>query len=113
MTEIVVTNNIIEVQANSSTAVNEVTIEISAPVEVSASTVGIQGPSGNLSTASYTHTQSSASTTWTINHNLDYRPNVSVLSVGGVEMEATVLHTNANQTVITFNAATAGTARLI
>ena len=63
-------------------------------------------------TRNYTHTQSSASLTWTINHNLGFNPSVEILSVGGVEIEAQVTHTSVNQTIINFVIATAGTARL-
>ena len=57
----------------------------------------------------YLHTQSSASDTWTVNHNLGYRPVVSVRSPGGVEVEATVTHTSVNQCVVTFAAPYTGT----
>lgn len=61
----------------------------------------------------YVHTQVSASTVWTINHNLGFIPSVEVLSVGNVEIEAEVVHTSVNQTIINFVQATAGSARLI
>lgn len=61
--------------------------------------------------ASFIHTQGSAATSWTVNHNLGFRPAVEVFSVGGAEIDAEVLHTSPNQTVISFNAATAGSAR--
>ncbi len=48
---------------------------------------------------------------WTINHNLGFRPAVEVFSVGGAEIDAAVLHTSVNQTVISFSTATAGSAR--
>lgn len=60
----------------------------------------------------YVHTQGSASTAWTVNHNLGFRPAVEVFSVGGAEIDAEVLHTSVNQTVITFTTSTAGSARL-
>lgn len=46
---------------------------------------GPPGPGGGAS-ASYTHTQGSASVTWTISHNLGFRPNIQVLDVLGEEM---------------------------
>jgi hypothetical protein len=67
--------------------------------------------SGSLS-SSYVHTQSTASTTWTINHNLGYRPSVELLDSGGQEIEAGVSHPTINQTVITLSPASAGMARL-
>jgi len=85
--------------------------------------VGIQGPEGaqgpqgpqglpGSAAASYTHTQSSASSTWTINHNLGYKPAVELLTVGGVEMEGDVVHVSDNQVIVYFVISVAGTARL-
>lgn len=62
--------------------------------------------------ASYNHTQSSASNTWVINHNLGYKPVVQVYSVGGAEVEAEILHSTINQVQVLFNASYAGYARL-
>ncbi len=61
----------------------------------------------------YNHTQNSASTTWTVNHNLGRVPVVEVRSVGGVLIEADVTHTSNNQTVIQFATAQTGTARFV
>lgn len=69
------------------------------------------GAAGGL--VAYTHTQGSASATWTINHNLGYNPLVTLLSAGGLEFEGTVTHTSVNQTVCSFNSAVAGSARLL
>ncbi len=60
----------------------------------------------------YTHTQASASATWTINHNLGFRPEVAVTDAGGNERCGSVSHTSNNQTVIRFATALAGFARL-
>ena len=62
------------------------------------------GGGGGGGAVNYLHTQSSASDTWTVNHNLGYRPVVSVRSPGGVEVEATVTHVSVNQCVVTFAA---------
>lgn len=59
----------------------------------------------------YIHTQVSASATWTVNHHFGVEPDVSVV-VAGADVEAEVSHTNSETTVITFGAATAGTAYL-
>jgi opacity protein-like surface antigen len=59
---------------------------------------------------SYLHPQPVAATSWTVNHGLGYRPAITALSVGGVEMFAAVVHTSVNQAVITFDQPTAGQA---
>jgi hypothetical protein len=69
---------------------------------------GPPGPSG----AGYDFDQVSPSTTWTINHNLGYRPSVQMFTVGGLEVLGEIQHVSDNQTLITFNIAVAGTARL-
>lgn len=61
----------------------------------------------------YTFVQEEPSTTWIINHGLGYQPNVSVYSMGGVEMEAEIIHTSDNQTIINFSLPTSGYARLL
>jgi hypothetical protein len=65
---------------------------------------------GGAGAASYLHPQPTASATWTINHNLGYRPAVSVLSVGGMLMLAEVQHTSVNQAVVYFDQPTSGQA---
>lgn len=69
---------------------------------------GENGTSGG----GFTHTQSSPSDTWIINHNLGYRPSVELIDIGGLEIEGEVQHLSLNQTVVRFNVATAGFARL-
>lgn len=65
--------------------------------------------SGN---AGYTFVQQTASTIWTINHNLGFVPNVFVLDGNGVEMIGSINSTNASTTVISFSQAVSGTAYL-
>lgn len=69
---------------------------------------GIQGPGS----PTYQFTASSPSTTWTINHNLGFKPSVELLNSGSQEIDGDVVHTSVNQTVVTFTAAVAGFARL-
>lgn len=67
---------------------------------------------GGSSGVAFTHSQVSAATLWTINHNLRFRPSVSILDAGGNEIEADVVHTGPNQLVIHFAVPVAGVARL-
>lgn len=61
--------------------------------------------------ASYVHTQASASATWTINHNLGFRPAIDLYTVGGAEFIAEILHTSLNQAIVYLATSLAGTAR--
>jgi hypothetical protein len=72
---------------------------------------GPVGPPGQG--AGFNYTQSVANTVWTINHNMGYRPSVQTFTVGGLEVVGEIHHQSTNQTVVSFNEALAGFARLI
>lgn len=92
----------------------DVTVVVeAAPVVVRIVVAGPQGPQGIPGGTSYTHTQGSAAATWTINHNLGFRPVITLLSVGGVEIVGEVAHVSLNQAVAQFSAPVAGSARCI
>jgi hypothetical protein len=56
--------------------------------------------------------QSAPSRVWVVNHNLGWRPAVSVVDTGGAEVQGDVRHTHLNQLVISFVIPLAGVARL-
>lgn len=87
----------------------EVTME---QVEVELADVGLQGPPGPAG-LSYTHTQSTTATTWVVNHNLGFRPNVEVSDLGGMDISTGVeiLHVSLNQVQILANQPLAGLVR--
>ena len=98
---------------------NSVTIAYGGPQ-------GVQGPTGPTGATgaggiaagdipalvSYTHTQSAASATWTITHNLNFRPSVNVFDSAGTMVEGSVTHTIANSLTIAFSATISGIAHL-
>lgn len=91
-----------------------VTTVVSAPspsLVITAVEVGPQGPQGPPGEA-YVFQQLSASATWTINHNLGFKPSVELLNSGSQEIEGDVVHTSVNQTVISFTSPVLGSARL-
>jgi hypothetical protein len=98
---------------------NSVTIAYGGPQGVQGPTgpTGATGP-GGLGTAaiaalvSYTHNQAAASATWTITHNLNFRPNVTVFDSANTMVEGAVTHTNSNSLTIAFSATISGTAYL-
>lgn len=73
---------------------------------------GIQGEGGGVSSPSYQHIQLVATTSWVINHNLGFRPNVSVFDDNGANVEATIIHHSINQAEVQLLTPRAGTARL-
>lgn len=60
----------------------------------------------------YTHTQAVAATTWTITHNLNARPSVTVIDSGGNLVLTNIVYNSVNQLTISFSSATAGVAYL-
>ena len=92
---------------------NTVTVTEGDTTVVTVTTAGPQGPGGGGGAAAYVHTQSTPATTWTINHNLGFRPSVELLDSGSQEIDGAIAHPTVNQTVVTLNPATAGLARLI
>lgn len=81
---------------------------------------GPQGPSGADGTqadnipdlVAYAHTQSATSSTWTVTHNLNFYPNVTVFDSAGTMVEGSVTHTDNTQLTITFSATISGKAYL-
>lgn len=74
---------------------------------------GPQGPQGDPSgPVSYTHTQYSASASWSITHNLGYKPNVTVSDSAGTIIEGEIAYPSSSTIVLTFSSAFAGTAYL-
>ena len=74
-------------------------------VHVSLINTGLQGPPGPPGPGAtfYDHDQISPSTEWVVNHNLGRLVSVTVLSPGGVEVEAEVVQVSVNQTRVFFN----------
>lgn len=57
----------------------------------------------------YTHTQSTPATTWTVNHNFGFIPQIVAFSAGSVVMPlVAVANPTLNQSIIAFNTPTSG-----
>jgi hypothetical protein len=113
-------------------SVNSITVTSTVPNTVSTSSPGPQGPAGatgatgpagatgatgpqgpaGSSFATYTHTQASASATWTIVHNLNCKPSVTIVDSGGNLQIGDVLYDSDNQITLAFAAAFSGFAYL-
>jgi hypothetical protein len=66
----------------------------------------------DASQVSYTHNQSSASSTWSISHNLNFYPTVQIFDSASNLVEGAVSHTDTNNITLTFSAAISGKAYL-
>lgn len=99
--EEVVTTVVVATESDIVTA-TEVQVEV-----VSVGTQGPPGPSG-ADAGSFYHIQAGVSDTWTITHNLGYRPNVTAFDSGDGEVEGDVVHISVNQFTITFTSAFSG-----
>lgn len=60
----------------------------------------------------YVHTQASISSTWTVNHNLGFFPNVTVLDNSNRILETYIQYDNINTATIIMNSAASGKAFL-
>jgi hypothetical protein len=110
----VVENTIDITEGQNTVVVSQVenTINVSAPgPQGPQGATGAQGPAGS-SFATYTHTQSSAASTWVIVHNLGCRPSVTIVDSGGNVQIGEVLYDSGNQVTVTFAAAFGGYAYL-
>jgi len=72
---------------------------------------GPQGPPGPAG-GTYRHVQGSASSLWTINHNLGFYPNVSVVDSAGTNIEGEVTYVDGDNITILFTASFGGEAYL-
>lgn len=61
---------------------------------------------------SFEHTQGSASNSWVINHNLGFKPNVTVVDSAGNIVEGEITYTNSNSLTVSFQASFSGYAYL-
>jgi hypothetical protein len=61
---------------------------------------------------SFEHTQGSASDAWVINHNLGFKPNVTVVDSAGTLYEGEITYTNTNSLTVSFSASFSGKAYL-
>lgn len=60
----------------------------------------------------YTHNQSAISSTWTVVHNLNFYPNVTVFDSGESQIEGSVTHIDETRLTITFSSGISGKAHL-
>jgi hypothetical protein len=83
-------------------------------VEVGSS--GPQGPKGDpglsLIEISYVHTQSVPSDTWTIDHNLNFYPGITVVDSSGNVVEGSYTYQTQNTIIASFSGAFSGKAYL-
>lgn len=85
---------------------------VSSVATVHVTPLGERGPPGPQGLAAgYLHTQSSANATWTINHNLGFKPSVHLYTVGGLQFDGQIVHMSDNQCVVSLETAIAGFAR--
>ena len=75
---------------------------------------GATGPTGASGSATtVVHDQSSASATWTINHNQGRYPSIDIIDSSGNHVIGDIKHNSVNQIVATFDNAFAGKAIIV
>ena len=73
---------------------------------------GVTNKYFTVARVSYDHTQGVSSNTWVINHNLGFKPNVTVVDSAGTIYEGEITYTNTNSLTVSFSAAFSGKAYL-
>lgn len=81
------------------------TVVITAP--------GPQGPAGNSASIFYIFNQATPSSVWTINHNLNGYPALTVFDSANSECVGTINYVDTNNLTLTFSTAFSGTAYLV
>lgn len=76
-----------------------------AVVTPGASGLNTSGGSGDKS---YTHTQSLAATTWTVNHNLGKFPSITIVDSAGTHVLGTIVQISLNTVTVSFSVAFSG-----
>lgn len=95
---------------------NNIEIKNGESVNITASSVSpanIQiaaGVSSGGEDLHYTHTQSAASSTWNVAHNLDKKPSVTIVDSADTVLHGSIEYTDNNNLVITLSAPTSGKA---
>lgn len=74
--------------------------------------VGPKGEAGDPAIASFTYENQVGSTVWTIQHNLGFRPAVTVQDYSKTTIEGDVEHIDANNLKVTFSVQVSGYAYL-
>ena len=73
---------------------------------------GVENLYFTVERVSYVHTQDVASSSWIIQHNLGFYPNIVVKDSAGSVVEGEIDYDSANQVTLTFQATFSGTAYL-
>lgn len=84
------------------------------PVTVSSSSVALTGTvtANGESLTSYTHNQTTTATSWTINHNMNKKPSVTVVDSANTYVIGEVEYLDANSLTVSFKNAFKGKAHL-
>ena len=91
-------------------AIQEYTVNLTQ--QVNTITFASEGPQGPTGVGAYAHMQGVPSATWTINHNLGFKPNITVVDSAGNIVEGAYDYVSNNQLIATFSGAFSGTAYL-
>jgi|TARA_Y100000033_G_scaffold33257_1_gene31819 hypothetical protein len=109
-------SNIIEISSGQSVSISGIsTVVTSTKITQPSTNVSVTGVIASASASgdkSFTFTQSSASTTWNINHNLGKKPSVSIADSADSLIHGAVSYTDLNNLTISLSAPTSGTAYL-
>lgn len=87
-----------------------ITVTPTTPTPVPVNDIIVGGV--NNPVVAYHHIQSVSSAVWTVNHNLGWKPNVTVQDSAGTIVEGEITYTSSNSLTLTFTGAFSGNAYL-
>ena len=87
---------------SSGSPASSVNVDLSGSTTGYAKTLVTDGSTVSWTNTTHTHTQSSAASTWTINHNSNRYPSVTVVDSAETVVIGTVVYNSANQITLTF-----------
>ena len=97
-----VRNKLYDSTGSSGSPSTSVDIDLSKSSTGYAKTLVTDGERISWSNATYIHTQSTTSNTWTITHNLNRFPSVTVIDSADTVVQGTIVYNSANQLTVTF-----------
>ena len=105
-------NKLYDASGSSGSPASSVKVDLSGSTTGYAKTLTTDGSTVSWVDATFTHLQSSASTSWVITHNLNRFPSVTVVTSVGVVVIGNITYNSANQLTISIADANSGKAYL-
>ena len=95
-------NKLYDSNDSSGSPASSVNVDLSGSTTGYAKTLTTDGDKVYWTDATFTHNQTSTSATWTITHNLNKYPSVTVIDSADTVVQGTIVYNSSNRLTITF-----------